>query len=435
MNISYKAFYVILFHNVCLLITNSLAASLSTKRGPVMAIATWPFTIATDAAWEVLTGEVSVDDVSMSGTALAAVTAGCTAAEADPSIHSVGYGNSPDENGHTTLDAMVMDGRTMEAGAVAAMPNISQAAHVALKVLLTTRDTLLVGDKAAEFAQSHGFQPRSLDTPESYELWKNWQRDRCQPNYRRSEAWVPDPSKNCGPYKPTLEYAAWEVLTGEVSVDDVSMSGTALAAVTAGCTAAEADPSIHSVGYGNSPDENGHTTLDAMVMDGRTMEVTSELFTPMPLRPLNSVDHDNHDTIGMVAIDHYGSMAVGLSTSGASHKIPGRVGDTPIPGAGGYVDNEVGGAVGTGDGDVMMRFLLSYQTVQHMRQGIQPTEACVKSLRTVKQNGKWSGALVAVSADGNYGAACVGFGKFPFSIRTQALGNASKVITVDCLNE
>ncbi|KAF8568852.1 hypothetical protein P879_02649 [Paragonimus westermani] len=362
-----KVLYIVLFCNVYLLITNSLAASSSTKQGPVMAVATWPFTVATDAAWEVLTGEANVDGVSMWGTALAAVTAGCTAAEADPSIHSVGYGNSPDENGHTTLDAMVMDGRTMEAGAVAAMPNISQAAHVALKVLQTTKHTLLVGDKAAEFAQSCGFRPRSLDTPESYELWKNWQRDGCQPNYRRHEAWVPDPSKHCGPYKPILE--------------------------------------------------------------------SSDVFTPAPLRPLNSVDHNNHDTIGMVAIDQYGSMAVGLSTSGASHKIPGRVGDTPIPGAGGYVDNEVGGAVGTGDGDVMMRFLLSYQTVQHMRQGIQPTEACAKSLRTVRQNGTWSGALVAVSADGTYGAACVGFGKFPFSVRTYALGNASKVFTVDCLSE
>lgn len=61
-----------------------------------------------------------------------------------------------------------------------------------------------------------------------------------------------------------------------------------------------------------------------------------------PDRPDGTVNENQHDTIGMIAIDAYGSMAVGLSTSGAIHKIPGRVGDTPIPGSGGYVDSEVG---------------------------------------------------------------------------------------------
>nr|CAD7407238.1 unnamed protein product [Timema poppensis] len=65
----------------------------------------------------------------------------------------------------------------------------------------------------------------------------------------------------------------------------------------------------------------------------------------------------NHDTIGMVAIDNRGKIAAGTSTNGASHKIPGRVGDSPIPGAGAYADGEVGAAAATGDGDVMMRFL------------------------------------------------------------------------------
>lgn len=66
---------------------------------------------------------------------------------------------------------------------------------------------------------------------------------------------------------------------------------------------------------------------------------------------------ENHDTIGMLAIDSRGRIAAGTSTNGANHKIPGRIGDSPIPGAGAYADQEAGAAAGTGDGDIMMRFL------------------------------------------------------------------------------
>ncbi|RZC36178.1 Asparaginase 2 domain containing protein, partial [Asbolus verrucosus] len=66
---------------------------------------------------------------------------------------------------------------------------------------------------------------------------------------------------------------------------------------------------------------------------------------------------DSHDTIGMIAIDENGNVVAGTSTNGLTHKIPGRVGDSPIAGAGAYADNDVGAAVATGNGDLMMRFL------------------------------------------------------------------------------
>ena len=74
---------------------------------------TWPLTGATDAAWDILSPKSKTEN-SCPGTAMDAVVAGCSAAEEDPNITSVGYGCSPDEEGHTSLDAMVMDGRTME---------------------------------------------------------------------------------------------------------------------------------------------------------------------------------------------------------------------------------------------------------------------------------------------------------------------------------
>ena len=66
----------------------------------------------------------------------------------------------------------------------------------------------------------------------------------------------------------------------------------------------------------------------------------------------------------MVAIDINGKIAAGTSTNGAKFKIPGRVGDSPIPGAGAYADTNVGGAAATGDGDIMLRFLPSYQLIK-----------------------------------------------------------------------
>ncbi|XP_038055108.1 putative N(4)-(beta-N-acetylglucosaminyl)-L-asparaginase GM21137 [Patiria miniata] len=80
---------------------------------------------------------------------------------------------------------------------------------------------------------------------------------------------------------------------------------------------------------------------------------------PVEPRYNSEVDKGNHDTIGMLVIDRDGNIAGGTTTNGANHKVPGRVGDSPIVGAGCYVDNDVGGAVATGDGDVMMRFLPS----------------------------------------------------------------------------
>ena len=93
---------------------------------------------------------------------------------------------------------------------------------------------------------------------------------------------------------------------------------------------------------------------------------------------LANTEHEvyGHDTIGMVTLDQNGSIACGTSTNGAAFKIPGRVGDSPVMGAGAYCESGVGGATQTGDGDQMMRFLPSFAAVNFMRAGLSPTEAC-----------------------------------------------------------
>ena len=125
----------------------------------------------------------------------------------------------------------------------------------------------------------------------------------------------------------------------------------------------------------------------------------------------------NHDTIGMIAIDHWGHISGGTSTNGARHKIPGRVGDSPIPGSGAYVDKFVGGAAATGDGDMMMRFMPALVTVEGMRAGYSPSKAAqIAIFRMTQYYPEFMGAVVAVNMKGEYGAACHGLDSFPYSI-------------------
>ncbi|XP_072039774.1 N(4)-(Beta-N-acetylglucosaminyl)-L-asparaginase-like [Amphiura filiformis] len=126
------------------------------------------------------------------------------------------------------------------------------------------------------------------------------------------------------------------------------------------------------------------------------------------------IDEHNHDTIGMTIVK-------GL-----------RVGDSPITGSGAYVDNDVGGAAATGDGDVMMRFLPSYQVVENLRQGMSPTKACEDALaRIVKKYPAFGGALVAANNKGLYGGACHGFSSFHYSLQMPSLKSV-KVVEVNC---
>ncbi|MCW3095966.1 MAG: Asparaginase [Chthonomonadaceae bacterium] len=120
---------------------------------------------------------------------------------------------------------------------------------------------------------------------------------------------------------------------------------------------------------------------------------------------------DNHDTIGLCALDADGNLAVGCTTSGMAWKVPGRVGDSPIIGSGLYVDNAIGACAGTGEGDEMMKACLSYRVVMSMERGLSPEEACIEALRYLlrkrpsEQHNFYGAALVALRKDGAYGAA------------------------------
>jgi len=142
----------------------------------------------------------------------------------------------------------------------------------------------------------------------------------------------------------------------------------------------------------------------------------------------------NHDTIGMIVIDKFGNIAAGTSTNGANHKIPGRVGDSPIPGSGAYASNKIGAAVATGDGDILMRFSPSIMAVQYLAAGLSTNEAAQKALELVVEYypGVFAG-IVVVTNKGEYGAACSGMPEFPYSVRSEKT-NGVQVVKVKCFN-
>ena len=120
----------------------------------------------------------------------------------------------------------------------------------------------------------------------------------------------------------------------------------------------------------------------------------------------------NHDTIGMLAIDAKGNLSGSCTTSGMGFKMRGRLGDSPIIGAGLFVDNEVGAAVATGLGEEVIKICGTHLIVELMRQGMHPEDACKKAIeRIIKRNGEKikdiQVAFLALNKKGVYGAYCI----------------------------
>lgn len=304
----------------------SILSQITAMPSPLI-VNTWPFTAATHAAYLSLTS-------SPSSSPLDAVVAGCSRAEELQYDHTVGWGGSPDSNGETTLDALVMVGTDQNMGAVAGIRGIKDATKVARDVLLKTRHSVLAGELATEFAVGLGYTREDLSSDFSRGLYKEWVGNGCQPNF-----WVD--GRGCGD--------------------------------SSGSIAGE---------------QRRHWASER-----------------------------NHDTIGQIALQSDGRMAIGMSSNGARHKIAGRVGDAPIPGAGGYVDDEVGACVATGDGDVMMRFCPAFLGVELMRNGLTPQQAADEAvMRIAAKDRGFSGAVVCVSQAGKHAAAAQGFEGFSYSV-------------------
>ena len=265
--------------------------------------------------------------------------------------------------------------------------------------------------------------------------------------------------------------AAWDILV---------QGGGSLDAVEIGVRVTEADPEVKTVGYGGRPDRNGHVTLDACIMNPAgdcgsvaflehiknpisvarmVMEQTphvmlvgqgaldfalskgfkeENLLTPdaeaewkqwledAPSDVRAEINVENHDTIGMLAVDENGDISGACTTSGAAWKLHGRVGDSPIIGAGLFVDNEVGGACATGWGEAVVRVVGCHLVVEFMRQGNSPEEACRLAVeRVISKNPDYKDIQVgflALNKHGEHGSYCIQSG-FDYAVYDTDGGN------------
>lgn len=272
---------------------------------------------------------------------------------------------------------------------------------------------------------------------------------------------------------------AWKIL---------GKAGRALDAVEAGVQIPEADPADMSVGYGGLPDRDGKVTLDASIMDENgncgsvmflenimhpikvarlVMEKTPHIqlagegalqfalqngfkpenlltpeaekawknwlkeskYDPMTIPKLLEQKNEpgqqnNHDTIGMLALDAAGNLSGACTTSGMAFKMRGRVGDSPIIGAGLYVDNEIGAATSTGVGEEVIRICGSHTVIEFMRHGLSPEEACKRTVqRIVRKKGEKAKELqvgfIALNNKGQFGGYALQKG-FTYAVQSKA---------------
>ena len=291
-------------------------------------VATWPLgRLAVETAMKLLAkGEPALD----------AALAGAQAVEDDTSIrNSVGFGSLPDRLGRLTLDACVMDGRTLACGAVACVEHIKHPAALARRVMEKTPHVLLVGEGAKWFALQQGFP---LEVPYTAESIKEWLDAH------------PDRKKKEG--------------KGEKGKEPVRADGA------------------------------------------------SDI----------NINEFNHDTVTVLSLDKKGHLGGVCTTSGLAYKLPGRVGDSPIIGAGLYVDDLAGAAGATGVGEEIIRIGGSLFITEMMRAGKSAQEACELACKRSNAAAGRRGvhparvAFLALDPKGAVGAACTEKADFKYAV-------------------
>ena len=241
--------------------------------------------------------------------------------------------------------------------------------------------------------------------------------------------------------------------------ETLEQGSTSIDAIEKGCMVEEADITNQSVGNGGRPDSDGKVTLDACIMDKngnygsvvymqnivhaisvarKVMEETphvmlagkgaekfailkgfdkTNLLTDASKKAWKKwkkeakykpiINIENHDTIGMLAIDKHGDISGGCTTSGLAFKMPGRVGDSPIIGSGLFIDNTIGGATATGMGEEVLKTVGSFLIVELMRQGKTPQQACEEAInRIVTSNSNYKNfqvGYIAINKKGETG--------------------------------
>lgn len=250
--------------------------------------------------------------------------------EDDPNDDSVGYGGLPNEDGVVELDASVMHGPTRRAGAVGGVREIKNVANVARLVMERTNHVMLVGEGAQKFAVAQGFPRENLLTERSRKIWMLWKE-----SMSNQDNWGPGLSSP--DWKPPVPVPKSQSLNERIErLNEVAAR------------------------LGIEP-------------EFRMQAIHRVLFPPT-------------GTIHCSAVNEKGEMSGGTTTSGLAWKIAGRVGDSPIIGAGCYTDQDAGSAGATGTGEENIKISGAHTIVENMRKGMDPKEACLDALRRIVHN-------------------------------------------------
>jgi N4-(beta-N-acetylglucosaminyl)-L-asparaginase len=264
--------------------------------------------------------KIAYDMLTQGADPLDAAIAGVNIVELDPNDQSVGLGGLPNADGVVQLDASVMHGPTKRAGSVASIEDIATPSLVAKAVMDYTDHLMLVGAGARRFAIEMGFTPQNLLTEKSRQDWLRWRA-----NLNADDAWLDhkDDIKIAKPTQPPRSSSRM--------------------------------PAFRQDAY----ESDNHVFLDE-----------------------RGVPH-TYGTINMNALTASGDLGSVTTTSGMSWKVPGRVGDSPIIGAGQYCDNEVGAAGSTGRGESNIKVCGAFLAVELMRNGMSPEAALMKVMERV----------------------------------------------------
>ena len=278
---------------------------------------------------------------------LDAIVAGVNIPELDPEERGIGYGGLPNADGVVQLDSCLMHGPRRWAGGVAGIEGVRTPSLVAKAVAELTDHHLVVGRGAQEFARSLGFEIEDdLNTPASRELWLEWRR-RVDPSH-----WL-DPE---------------ERLSGQARMGE------------------DTDPdTIRRRGPGGR--DPGAWSRDPEHEARLRRFQEAGLAAGLSMVDDGLIDADSFwGTTSLEAISADGDICGVTTTSGLSWKIPGRAGDSPILGAGQYVDNDVGAAGSTGRGEANLYNCASFLIVEFMRQGMSPKDAGMAALGRIRDN-------------------------------------------------
>ena len=262
-----------------------------------------PFLIGSDSAKDFL--QIGAEILRRKGASIDAVEQTCRAVESNPDDHGVGLGGIPNIAGEVTLDASIMCGKTLQAGAVAHIKNYLHVITLARRVMEESPHVLLVSEGAELFAESLGLEKTKLLTPYAEEFYNAFKENR-----------------------------------------------------------------IHLLGPEFDQDK-GYLTDD---VQGNNMREWYEKLAPHMM-----------GTVNVMAYDSHGDVVTGVTTSGTYLKLPGRVGDSPIIGAGNYCDNRYGAACCTGTGELAIRNGTARAVVAYMKMGMGPVEACEETMKEIQE--------------------------------------------------